>query len=100
MDEGPWPTCQVGMVLVRPAATYTYSHGVVYVGGFQNDQFHGPGTMVFPNGDKCEGVWVKGKQNGKGRLTRASGEVFDVLYRDGLFISATAIPERSKAEPD
>lgn len=43
---GTGQTCQVGMVLVRPAATYTYSHGVVYVGGFQNDQFHGPGAAA------------------------------------------------------
>ena len=58
-----------------------YKSGNVYHGAF--DKFTRPngfGTMDFPNGDKYEGEWVKGKYHGKGvyiKFTYANGCVYE-----------------------
>ncbi len=34
---------------------------MVYEGGFQKGQFHGEGTLVYPNGGQYKGTWDNGK---------------------------------------
>ena len=52
---------------------FTYPSGVRYVGKFYKGQFHGEGTLIYPNGGQYKGVWNMGK--------KVSG---DYYFYDGL----------------
>lgn len=42
--------------------TYKFPHGVIYNGEFnKNNEFHGSGLMIYPNGSRIEGYWNNGK---------------------------------------
>jgi len=43
----------------------------------------GPGTTVWPNGDRYEGEWIDGKKYGHGKITLANGNWYDGEWRDG-----------------
>lgn len=41
---------------------YKYPHGVIYDGYFnKNGEFHGSGTLIYPAGQKIEGIWNNGR---------------------------------------
>ncbi|XP_063906218.1 MORN repeat-containing protein 5-like isoform X2 [Zophobas morio] len=40
---------------------YLYSFGVDYEGGFEDGMFHGEGTLIYPMGQKLDGIWEKGR---------------------------------------
>jgi hypothetical protein len=42
--------------------------GKFYLGEFQNDQFHGHGTLIDVDGTKYEGDWDRGVRDGKGQM--------------------------------
>lgn len=44
---------------------------------------HGPGQMLYSNGDSYEGCWRQGACSGRGQFTRAaSGDVFVGRYEE------------------
>lgn len=61
-----------------------------YRGSWLNDQRHGQGTLVMPDGN-FEGMWLNGRMNGEGTLTlergplkaAVSGNWFDDDIREG-----------------
>ena len=42
----------------------------------------GYGLMIYANGDKYDGMWIKGKRNGKGRRFNADGSTYEGYYED------------------
>jgi hypothetical protein len=46
--------------------TYTYSHGIKYVGQWRNGQLNGQGILTYPDGSKYEGQWKNNQRHGKG----------------------------------
>ena len=62
--------------------TTTYDDGRVYTG--QRDgkgKINGKGLMVWPNGDRYDGMWVKGNQEGEGTYYWASGLVYSGQWK-------------------
>lgn len=57
--------------------------GVVYTGEWnkQNER-HGRGTQVWPDGSKYEGYWQHDKSTGLGRLTHMDGDVYTGEWKD------------------
>ena len=47
------------------------------------DKKHGHGVYTWANGQKYEGEWANGKQNGEGQIILVTGEVKRCLYSDG-----------------
>lgn len=41
----------------------------MYVGNFVDDRKEGFGIFMWNDGKKYEGMWLKGKMHGKGKLT-------------------------------
>ena len=41
--------------------SYTFASGVEYVGTFQDGDFHGNGTLTFPNRGVFKGTWSRGR---------------------------------------
>ena len=69
-----------------------YKSGNVYHGAF--DKFTRPngfGTMDFPNGDKYEGEWVKGKYHGKGVYIYADGGRLEGSWENGKMVGPGVI---------
>ena len=54
----------------------TYSNGDLYEGQFANNLYEGFGIYYFRNNDRYEGNWSKGCREGKGKLTKATGEYY------------------------
>lgn len=48
-----------------------------YEGTFQNDKFHGTGTMTLANSTIYSGDWVDGMYSGNGILKFADGNVYE-----------------------
>eukprot|EP00041_Stephanoeca_diplocostata_P003142 m.32132 g.32132 ORF g.32132 m.32132 type:complete len:144 (-) comp14086_c0_seq1:124-555(-) len=65
-----------GGKLEDSSATFTYSDGAKYVGGFLNSMKHGEGTMTYPSGAVYKGGWADGKFHGKGEYTLESGNKY------------------------
>ena len=64
-----------------------YKSGNVYHGTYDGfTRPHGYGTMDFPNGDKYEGEWHKGKYHGKGVYTYASGGRCEGTWENGKMV--------------
>jgi hypothetical protein len=49
-----------------------------YKGGFLNDQRHGQGLLIMPDGN-YDGMWQEGKMNGEGVLTIEKGPFKDAI---------------------
>jgi len=57
--------------------TLVWTDGRKYVGGFDNGQFHRHGHLTWSNGAEYVGDWVDGQQQGQGTMTYdASGNVY------------------------
>ncbi|KAH3742791.1 Dual specificity mitogen-activated protein kinase kinase 6 [Pelomyxa schiedti] len=64
--------------------------GGSYVGGWEDDKFHGRGVRIWENGDRYEGDWVMGKENGAGKKVWAcSGTLFEGSWEMGAIKSGT-----------
>jgi hypothetical protein len=86
------------------SGTLTYKSGPVasYRGSIVDGQYSGKGAVLYRNGDRFEGVFVKGKKSGKGiqtlnkhprGLVSCDGEWLEDKFKNGvnLFIpTATA----------
>ncbi|XP_028141774.1 uncharacterized protein LOC114335693 [Diabrotica virgifera virgifera] len=58
---------------------YRYPHGVIYEGPFNAEgEFHGFGTLTYPNGQQFHGAWENGHLTTK--LKSASGENVPTLF--------------------
>ena len=47
---------------------------------------HGFGVFIWKEGNKYEGNWEKGKQNGKGKYISKSKNVIEGYWKDGIII--------------
>ena len=52
-----------------------------YAGEFKNNQFHGKGEHVFPDGERYDGEWHSGMQHGIGVKSWPDGTKFKGFYR-------------------
>ncbi|ERL91038.1 uncharacterized protein LOC109538233 [Dendroctonus ponderosae] len=60
---------------------YKYPHGVIYDGYFnRNGEFHGTGILVYPNGQKIEGIWRNGKLGDNSNFVTKAGIVMNKNY--------------------
>ena len=57
----------------------------------------GLGVATYPGGDRYEGNFAKGKREGQGKLTYATGEVAEGMWRAGILVAAP--PEVSAVAP-
>jgi len=62
---------------------YEYN-GSKYVGEWKNGNYHGQGTLTFPDGRKYVGEWKDGKFHRQGTLTFPDGTKFIGELKDGL----------------
>ena len=75
--------------------TYTYYHncffeyiwddGAKYSGEWQNNKFHGQGTMTWPDGTKYVGEWQNDKRTGLGKIFFPDGTTEEGVYKDDVF---------------
>ena len=66
--------------------TLTYANGDTYVGGWQNDKWHGQGTFTFPSGEKHVGKWKNQLPNGQGVHTYTDGRNEEGIFENGEFL--------------
>ncbi|KAI9224869.1 hypothetical protein BC828DRAFT_372256 [Blastocladiella britannica] len=60
---------------IEGTVKYAFPDGTIYIGEAKDGQFHGPGTMLFSNGVRYEGIWEKG-QAAKGTMKFTDGLEF------------------------
>ncbi|XP_074030354.1 uncharacterized protein isoform X2 [Leptinotarsa decemlineata] len=61
---------------------YRYPHGVIYEGEFnKNGLFHGLGTLLYPNGQRLQGMWKNGRLEEDQTYIFACNEVFDENFK-------------------
>ena len=51
-----------------------------YQGGFKDDQRHGRGTCLYPDGGRYTGEWSMGAMDGEGRFEYGNGNVFVGIF--------------------
>jgi|GEM_PF-1846430 len=54
-----------------------------YKGHWENNDYHGTGTLTWANGSKYEGDYINGKRTGKGVYTWSRGSKYEGDYVDG-----------------
>ncbi len=54
------------------------THWIKYTGGFKNGAWHGPGELVFSNGERLEAEWCNGVLTKNGKLYQNNGKVRDI----------------------
>lgn len=47
-----------------------------YVGSFRDGLLEGHGTIFFPNGDICEGLFIEGESNRCSKYTKPYGTIY------------------------
>jgi hypothetical protein len=52
-----------------------------YQGEFKDDERHGRGTCIFPDGGRYTGDWEAGSAHGEGRFDHANGDIFVGIFR-------------------
>ena len=58
----------------------------MYVGWIRREQKHGPGKIMYSNGEVFEGEFKFDKMNGKGKFRRGNGEVIEGVWIDGRLL--------------
>ena len=62
-----------------------YRDGTMFIGRYRRGSKHGPGVMIFPNGDRHEGEWINDKRAGMGTFTEAlTGNTYAGSWVDGM----------------
>ncbi|KAG5889251.1 hypothetical protein JTB14_006387 [Gonioctena quinquepunctata] len=57
---------------------YRYPHGVIYHGEFNiNGLYHGRGSLIYPTGQKIQGMWTNGRLENESAYTSAGTEVLE-----------------------
>ena len=59
--------------------------GDTYEGDFQDDMFHGQGTMTYADGEKYVGQWKDNMYHGQGTYTFADGRKYVGQLKDDMF---------------
>jgi len=80
------PACQSDETVRRHNCygTRTYAdHGGKYSGEYRNNQPHGQGTVVYPDGTEYLGAFRGGKRNGSGTNLYPDGSKYVGEYKDG-----------------
>jgi hypothetical protein len=72
------PPCpsDISVVWTNCFGTYTQSDGSRYVGEFDEDMYHGNGSLILSSGEKFVGRYLKGRRSGKGTSISSKGHVF------------------------
>lgn len=56
--------------------------GVLYDGKFNpRGEFHGPGILIYPNGQQIQGMWENGKLGRKVKFVFSSGDILNEHYQ-------------------
>ena len=63
--------------------TLTYADGDTYIGGFKDGKQDGKGTQIYANGDRYIGEWRNGNKDGKGTQIYANGDKYIGEWRNG-----------------
>lgn len=66
--------------------TLIFPDGEKYIGEFLYDEKNGYGTNIFPNGDEYKGEWKDDKFHGKGTKTYSDGTVEEGIWEKGSLI--------------
>lgn len=58
--------------------------GIIYKGQWNKKLMirDGVGVQLWPDGSKYEGIFRRGKANGKGRMTHSNGDVYEGEWKD------------------
>ncbi len=64
--------------------TLKYADGIVYIGGFENNEQSGHGTLTFTSGAIYEGEFRQGKFNGQGTFKYNDGGVYIGNFEKGM----------------
>ncbi|XP_076256355.1 uncharacterized protein LOC143193825 isoform X2 [Rhynchophorus ferrugineus] len=63
------------------AGVYRYPHGTIYDGYFnRNGEFHGSGILIYPSGQRIEGIWRNGKLQSDCTIVTKAGVVMNKHY--------------------
>ena len=106
--------CKAGKAFGKGVMTWSLDEKVLreFEGEAQNGAPHGRGTMKYPdgrrfegefvageavsgalffsNGDKFDGVLVKGIPEGNGRVLRANGDAYDAVFKNGVAVGVAS----------
>lgn len=47
---------------------YKWNDGRIYLGEFKENEIHGNGKVIYPNGQVIEGIWENGKNRSVGQV--------------------------------
>ncbi len=64
---------------------HIWDDGAKYAGEWQNNKFHGQGTMTWPDGTKYVGEWQNDKRTGLGKTFFTDGTTEEGVYKDDVF---------------
>jgi len=70
---------------------YTSCGGTVYNGSFRNNQFHGPGDCIWPDGRKYSGMWKEGVMHGRGKFENfciGADRIIEGFAFEGSFLTS------------
>jgi hypothetical protein len=69
--------------------------GSKYVGEFSAGQRHGRGTLTTADGVTMSGEWLEDKLNGQGKIVRSCGTIREGTFKDGLLHGTGKVAERT-----
>ena len=73
-------------------ALYLFAIGGNYTDEFRNNVPHGKGIQIWSNGDRFEGTWINGKQEGYGIMHYLkSNSKYKQLFKNGNYVSGERI---------
>lgn len=59
--------------------------GRIYEGKFEDNLFHGPGKLTYPDGRTIESEFVKGKMEGQGKIEQPNGDIWEGELKNDVF---------------